>query len=87
MRTKIIESESEGLWLKIIVAVLEDHEIKHASTLPYNQTHMPEVPLLRLERNTQPDDIWILDLSTREGAAFSTSDNPQRAMSRIMANL
>ena len=87
MRAKIIETTTGGLWLKVIVAVLEPHEINHPSALPYNTEHKPGVPLLQLERKTQTEDVWILDLSTREGAAFSPGQNPRFAMDKIHANL
>ena len=87
MRTKIIESTIDGLWLKVIVAVLEDEEISQPSALPYNVENLPGVPLLKLERKTKPEDVWILDLSTREGRAFTLDDNLEWEQKLVSANL
>lgn len=87
MKSKIVEAEWEGLWLKVIVAVLSDEEIGRPSYHPDNVEHAPGRALLQLERKTEPDDIWILDLSTREGAAFSSWADPTYAVHRVKAEL
>ena len=37
MKSKMVEAQWQGLWLKVIVAVLSDEEIPQPSALPYNQ--------------------------------------------------
>ena len=87
MRSKIIETTTGGLWLKVMVAVLDEEELHHPSALPYNQQHFPESHCSNLERQTTRDHIWILDLSTGEGAAFLPTCNPEWDTQKVSANL
>lgn len=87
MKAKIIEATIDGLWLKVIVAAMEPHETRRPSALPYNVEHAPNVPLMSLERKTKPDDVWILDLSTREGRAFTLDGNLEWEQKSVNANL
>lgn len=87
LHTKIIEASIEGLWLKILVATLEPHEIARPSALPYYVENSPDRPLLTLERKTRPSDVWILDLSTREGRAFTLDEGIEYEMATVTANL
>ena len=87
MRTKFIEMTVEGLWLKLMIGVMDDDDQKCPSALPYNIENNPDVPLMKLERKTKPDDVWILDISTREGRAFTLNDNLEWEMQTVTANL
>lgn len=87
MRSKIIESAIDGLWLKVLVAVLDQDELTKPSALPYNREHMPGRPILQLERKTTRHHVWILDLSTGEGATFLMDEPPEFALQKTFANL
>ena len=62
---------------------------------PMVVTATPDLPegyrdrsLLQLLGKPQPDDIWILDLSTMEGAAFSRRGGiPELDIAKRKANL
>lgn len=71
MKSKIVEASYDDFWLKVIVARLDDSEIRRTSTLPDLPAGCSDIPLLRLMGNYPADAVWILDLSTMEGAAFS----------------
>ena len=87
MRTKFIETTVEGLWLKLMIAVMDEEDRKYPSALPYNVENCPDTPLMKLERKTKPDDVWILDISTREGRAFTLDDNLEWEMQTVTADL
>lgn len=72
MRAKIVEATCEGLWLKVLVAQLDKTEWQRPSAVPDLPDEYRDRSLLQLLGKPQPDDIWILDLSTMEGAAFSS---------------
>ena len=72
MRAKIVEANCQGLWLKVIVARLDETDWQRPSALPNLPDEYRDRSLLQLLGKPQPDDIWILDLSTMEGAAFSS---------------
>ena len=76
MQSTIVEASYEGLWLKVIVARLDETELRRKSALPNLPEGYGDRTLLRLMGNYPPDAIWILDLSTMEGAAFT----PQRGI-------
>ncbi len=83
MNTRIIEAHQDGQWLKVVVATFDIADIRYRSTLPgYEQ-----LPLLRVVEKAQPNSVWILDLSTGEGAAFDLDSDPNRQIEKIDANL
>ena len=83
MYTKIVEGHLGSLWLKVIVGTYEPEEIQHNSALP----GYTDMNLMQVMGTTQPDDIWILDLSTREGATFNLKHNTEDRVRNILANL
>lgn len=87
MRTKFIETTVEGLWLKLMIGVMDENDVRYPSALPYNVENCPTEPLMKLERKTKPDDVWILDISTREGRAFTLDDNLEWELQTVNANL
>ena len=72
MHAKIVEAAYEELWLKVIVGRLDETEWEHTSALPDVPAGYEDISLLQLLGKPQRDDIWILDLSTMEGAALSS---------------
>ena len=88
MRAKIVEAVYEGLWLKVIVARLDETEWQRPSAVPDLPEEYQDRSLLQLLGKPQPDDIWILDLSTMEGAAFSRRGGiPELDITKRKANL
>ena len=83
MYTKIVEGHLEPLWLKVIVGTYEPEEVKQNSALP----GYTDMNLMQAMGTTQPDDIWILDLSTGEGATFNLQHNTEDRVRNILANL
>ena len=71
MQSKIVEASYEGLWLKVIIARLDETELQRKSALPDLPADCRDIPLLQLMGQPPADAVWILDLSTMEGAAFS----------------
>ena len=71
MKSKIVEASYDDFWLKVIVARLDEAEIQRKSALPDLPDEYGDRSLLRLMGNYPADAIWILDLSTMEGAAFA----------------
>ena len=88
MRAKIVEAVYEGLWLKVIVARLDEAEWQRPSAALDLPEGYRDRSLLKLLGKHQSDDIWILDLSTMEGAAFSRRGGiPELDIAKRKANL
>lgn len=65
MKTKIVEATNPGgiNWGKFMIAVYDNHDWSRASAVDTGR------PLLR-SIGTNPQQIWVLDLQTGEGAMF-----------------
>ena len=83
MFTKIIEADDRPFWLKVVIATYEPEEIEYNSALPGYEDNN----LFRNCERAHPDDIWILDLSTGEGANFNLNDEPEYRISTVDARL
>ena len=83
MYTKIVEAHLDPFWLKVIVGTYEPHEVAHNSALPGYQ----DLNLMRHCEKANPDDIWILDLSTGEGANFRLDEEAKYRIQDMKANL
>ncbi len=83
MRSTIVEAHHEGLWLKATVATFDEAETSRPCMVPGYETPS----LMRTIGTVEKDDVWILDWSTREGAAFSLDRNPFFQLQKIQANL
>ena len=83
MRTKFVEAYSDGLWLKVAVATYEPSETCYTSRTPGAEG----LNLIRHAGHATPNDVWILDLSTGEGAKFLLNQKPERQLREIAANL
>ena len=79
----VVEAHHNGLWLKASVIVFDQREIQRQVALPGHSEHN----LMRTIGTVEPRDVWILDWSTREGAAFNIEQDSRYAMSKISANL
>lgn len=83
MKTKFVEAYSDGLWLKVAVATYEPAETSYTSRTPGAEG----LNLIRHAGRATPDDVWILDLSTGEGAKFLLNQGPEHQLRDISANL
>lgn len=77
MRSKIIEASDGQLWLMASVAVLEPHELARTSRIPEIRENFGDVPLMKAMSGLTNRHVWVLDLSTGEGAAFRMGGLPQ----------
>lgn len=65
MKTRIVEASNGGNWGKFMVAKY-DHEWSRRSVME----QQPNIPLLSLIGQGH-ETVWVLDLQTCEGAAFT----------------
>ena len=83
MKTKFVEAYSDGLWLKVAVATYEPSETNYTSRTPGTEG----LNLIRHAGHASREDVWILDLSTGEGAKFLLDQEPEHQLRNISANL
>ena len=62
---------------------MKPHEVDYKSALPGYE----DLNLIRHCEKAHPDDIWIIDLSTGEGANFRIAEDPKYRILDMAANL
>ena len=87
MRGHIIESTSQGLWMKIGLVVMDDDDWQIPSALPDMPEPYKERPLLGLLGGVPRNQVWILDYSTGEGIGIDLNEDPEYQIAKTTATI
>ncbi len=75
MQHKIVEATNGFNWGKFLVCRFDEADFTYTSLVSQS--------LLLTERGWARDQIWVLDLETREGAAFQPGGSPNADLKSI----